>query len=125
MRGRGDGLVRTKHITLKQLDPPVVLGVKEQLLWCAALTYFGIFFAVPLRRQTILVEKLKFPSGTATAKLIQLLHSSSASSRELLSYDPELEEEDGELVGGSPAAAIDSSESGGGIVHPVANTSSG
>ena len=41
----------------------------------AALTYFGIFFAVPLRRQTILVEKLTFPSGTATAKLIDLLHS--------------------------------------------------
>ena len=102
---------------LKQLDPPVVLGVKEQLLWCAALTYFGIFFAVPLRRQTILVEKLKFPSGTATAKLIQLLHSSSASSRELLSYDPELEEEE-EMDGGAgtPAAAMDGSDAGGGAL---------
>ena len=86
---------------LKMLDPPVVLGVREQLLWCAALTYFGIFFAVPLRRQTVLVEKLRFPSGTATAKLIQLLHSNSDSSRELLSYDPDLEEEGAD----SPAAA--------------------
>ena len=42
---------------------------------CAALTYFGIFFAVPLRRQTVLVEQLPFPSGTATAKLIEMLHS--------------------------------------------------
>lgn len=60
---------------MKLLDPPVVLTVGQQLAWAAALTYFGIFFAVPLRRQTILVEKLRFPSGTATAKLIQLMHS--------------------------------------------------
>ena len=60
---------------LQLLDPPIRLTVGEQLAWCAALTYFGIFFAVPLRRQTILVEKLPFPSGTATAKLIEMLHS--------------------------------------------------
>ena len=59
---------------LGMLDPPVVLSMGEQLAWGAALTYFGIFFAVPLRRQTILVEKLAFPSGTATAKLIDTLH---------------------------------------------------
>jgi len=56
------------------LSPAVVLSPWQQLIWCAALTYFGIFFAVPLRRQTILVEQLPFPSGTATAKLIELLH---------------------------------------------------
>lgn len=61
---------------LEMLDPPVQLSWVEQLLWCAALAYFGIFFAVPLRRQTILVEKLRFPSGTATAKLIEVLHTS-------------------------------------------------
>lgn len=60
---------------LGMLDPPIVLSTSQQLLWAAALTYFGIFFAVPLRRQTILVEQLTFPSGTATAKLIDLLHS--------------------------------------------------
>ena len=43
---------------LRLLDPPVELSFAEQLGWAAALTYFGIFFAVPLRRQTILVEKL-------------------------------------------------------------------
>ena len=62
------------------LNPPVVLSMTQQLLWAAALTYFGIFFAVPLRRQTILVEQLTFPSGTATAKLIDLLHSGRARS---------------------------------------------
>eukprot|EP00964_Phaeocystis_antarctica_P067148 scaffold40637_cov66-Phaeocystis_antarctica.AAC.3 len=64
---------------LQLLDPPVRLTVGEQLAWCAALTYFGIFFAVPLRRQTILVEKLPFPSGTATSKLIEMLHSAGGS----------------------------------------------
>lgn len=59
---------------LQMLSPPVRLSVAQQLAWCGGLTYFGIFFAVPLRRQTILVEQLRFPSGTATAKLIDTLH---------------------------------------------------
>eukprot|EP00662_Eupelagonemidae_sp_cell21_P028727 gene28726-13152_t len=41
---------------------PIVLSWPKQLLWAAALCYFGIFFAVPLRRQTIVVEQLRFPS---------------------------------------------------------------
>lgn len=59
---------------LGMLDPPVRLGVGAQLAWAGALAYFGIFFAVPLRRQVVLIEQLPFPSGTATAKLIELLH---------------------------------------------------
>ncbi|RAL67229.1 hypothetical protein DID88_008003 [Monilinia fructigena] len=35
---------------------------------------FGVVFAVPLRRQVIIKEKLKFPSGTATALMIGVLH---------------------------------------------------
>eukprot|EP00656_Telonema_subtile_P002509 TRINITY_DN11115_c0_g1_i1.p1 TRINITY_DN11115_c0_g1~~TRINITY_DN11115_c0_g1_i1.p1 ORF type:complete len:528 (-),score=107.01 TRINITY_DN11115_c0_g1_i1:8-1591(-) len=56
------------------LDPPVRLSVLEQLGWCTAMAFFGTFFAVPLRRRVILEEKLAFPSGSATAKLIQVLH---------------------------------------------------
>ena len=33
-----------------------------------------MFIAVPLRTQTILRENLRFPSGTATAKVIRTLH---------------------------------------------------
>lgn len=66
------------------------------LLFAGGLAFFGVFFAVPLRRQTILREKLVFPSGmlrrfemklhilivfrvshsvgTATAELIKILH---------------------------------------------------
>ncbi|KAF2075859.1 hypothetical protein CYY_002845 [Polysphondylium violaceum] len=43
-------------------------------LWAFSLAFFGVFFAVPLRKQTILVEKLKFPSGLATAQMIKVLH---------------------------------------------------
>jgi uncharacterized oligopeptide transporter (OPT) family protein len=46
-------------------------------MWSIALAFFGVFFAVPLRRQTILREKLKFPSGTATAHMIKVLHGQS------------------------------------------------
>eukprot|EP00667_Euglena_gracilis_P026182 EG_transcript_31273 len=38
----------------------------QQLLWAGALAFFGACFAVPLRRQLILREQLRFPSGTAT-----------------------------------------------------------
>eukprot|EP00927_Polykrikos_kofoidii_P066897 TRINITY_DN62457_c0_g1_i1.p1 TRINITY_DN62457_c0_g1~~TRINITY_DN62457_c0_g1_i1.p1 ORF type:complete len:657 (-),score=91.03 TRINITY_DN62457_c0_g1_i1:46-1791(-) len=59
---------------LKLMNPPVVLTTGQQLLWCGSLAFFGIFVAVPLRRQVIVVEQLPFPSGTATAKLIGVLH---------------------------------------------------
>lgn len=64
---------------LKMLHPPhgpadIAIDPVVQLLWALSLTYFGIFFAVPLRRQVVLVEQLRFPSGTATAKLIEVLH---------------------------------------------------
>lgn len=39
-------------------------------LWCLSIAYLGVFFAVPLRRQMIEVERLRFPTGTATAETI-------------------------------------------------------
>jgi uncharacterized oligopeptide transporter (OPT) family protein len=44
------------------------------ILWSLSIAFFGVFFAVPLRKQTILKEQLKFPSGTATAEMIRILH---------------------------------------------------
>ncbi|KAJ1915407.1 OPT super [Mycoemilia scoparia] len=43
-------------------------------LWALGVAFFGVFFAVPLRKQTIIREKLRFPSGTATAQMISVLH---------------------------------------------------
>ncbi|MCB9778528.1 MAG: OPT/YSL family transporter [Alphaproteobacteria bacterium] len=56
-----------------------MLGTKlswiELVLWALAVAYLGVFFAVPLRRQMVLVEKLRFPTGTATAETIMAMFS--------------------------------------------------
>jgi OPT family oligopeptide transporter len=44
------------------------------IIWSVGICFFGVVFAVPLRREVIIREKLKFPSGTATALMIQVLH---------------------------------------------------
>jgi OPT family oligopeptide transporter len=53
---------------------PVNLGIWKLVVWSLGLCYFGVVFAVPLRRQVIIREKLKFPSGFSTAVLISVLH---------------------------------------------------
>jgi putative OPT family oligopeptide transporter len=54
------------------------LGYLELTLWAASVAWIGVFFAVPLRRQMILVEKLRFPTGTATAHTIVAMFGSGA-----------------------------------------------
>ncbi|KAJ2500960.1 OPT super [Coemansia sp. RSA 1972] len=51
-----------------------VLSFGELCAWGVALAFFGVFFGVPLRRQMVVKEKLRFPSGTATAQMISVLH---------------------------------------------------
>lgn len=51
------------------------LSIVEQLQWCLGLGFFGAFLAVPLRSEMLLRQRLEFPSGKATAKLIEVLHS--------------------------------------------------
>ena len=67
-------------------DGPVILSYGQLVLWSLALAFLGVFCAVPLRTQTILKEKLRFPSGTATANVIRTLH---AVPEPLTSYLPE------------------------------------
>jgi OPT family oligopeptide transporter len=45
----------------------------ELFLWSLSVAYFGVYFAVPMRRQMIEVDKLRFPSGTATAETIKAM----------------------------------------------------
>lgn len=63
-------------MTVEQNPPggPVILSYGQLVLWSMALAFLGVFCAVPLRTQTILREKLRFPSGTATANVIRTLH---------------------------------------------------
>lgn len=65
-----------------------LFSLYQLLGWSCALAFFGVFFAVPLRKQVIVREKLPFPSGSATAVLIAVLNDSEilqeVSRRELL-----------------------------------------
>ncbi|KAM0756007.1 OPT superfamily oligopeptide transporter [Meredithblackwellia eburnea MCA 4105] len=66
---------------LAQLNPktdgsgPIILSLPALVAWCLAVAFFGVFLAVPLRKSVIVKEKLVFPSGTATAQVIGVLHS--------------------------------------------------
>ncbi|KAI0436873.1 OPT oligopeptide transporter protein-domain-containing protein [Xylaria telfairii] len=53
---------------------PIHLSMAKLIIWSLGLCYFGVVFAVPLRRQVIIREQLKFPSGFSTAVLIGVLH---------------------------------------------------
>nr|POF07652.1 putative oligopeptide transporter [Quercus suber] len=50
------------------------LPLGKLMLWALGLCFFGVMFAVPLRKEVIIREKLRFPSGTATALMIGVLH---------------------------------------------------
>ena len=53
---------------------PLVLSTWKLIVWSVGICLFGVVFAVPLRKEVIIREKLKFPSGTATALMIGVLH---------------------------------------------------
>eukprot|EP01056_Protomagalhaensia_sp_Gyna25_P005395 Protomagalhaensia_sp_Gyna_25__5394@NODE_698_length_2818_cov_458_944584_g545_i0_p1_GENE_NODE_698_length_2818_cov_458_944584_g545_i0NODE_698_length_2818_cov_458_944584_g545_i0_p1_ORF_typecomplete_len750_score135_12OPT/PF03169_15/1_5e86DUF202/PF02656_15/56DUF202/PF02656_15/1_1e04DUF202/PF02656_15/1_2e03DUF202/PF02656_15/0_75_NODE_698_length_2818_cov_458_944584_g545_i04282677 len=47
----------------------------RSLVWCLSLFAFGFFVAFPIRNYYIVKKRLFFPSGTATAYIIETLHS--------------------------------------------------
>ncbi|KAF5019661.1 hypothetical protein F66182_8323 [Fusarium sp. NRRL 66182] len=53
---------------------PINLSTWQLIVWSLGLCYFGVVFAVPLRKQVVIRERLKFPSGFSTAVLISVLH---------------------------------------------------
>ena len=53
---------------------PLILNTWKLIVWSVGICLFGVVFAVPLRKEVIIREKLKFPSGTATALMIGVLH---------------------------------------------------
>lgn len=56
----------------------VELGYFELTFWAGSIAWLGVFIAVPLRRQMVIIERLRFPSGTATASTITAMFSSGA-----------------------------------------------
>lgn len=53
---------------------PLKLGFWKLCLWSLGVCLFGVVFAVPLRKEVIIRENLKFPSGTASALMLKVLH---------------------------------------------------
>ncbi|NLO90857.1 MAG: OPT family oligopeptide transporter [Elusimicrobia bacterium] len=54
------------------------MDVLTLTLWTIFLAALGVFMAIPMKRQMINVEKLKFPSGIAAAETLKSLHSKGA-----------------------------------------------
>ena len=57
---------------------PLRFSIIQLITWSFGLAFFGVFFAVPLRKQVVVREKLPFPSGKATATIISILHNSNS-----------------------------------------------
>ena len=46
----------------------------QMFLWITALAFLGVFMAIPMKRQMINQEQLRFPSGIAAAETLRSLH---------------------------------------------------
>ncbi|KAF3040033.1 hypothetical protein E8E11_006615 [Didymella keratinophila] len=69
------GVIPALNFLLKPEEGgPLDISLWKLIIWAVGICFFGVVFAVPLRREMIIREKLKFPSGTATALLIKVLH---------------------------------------------------
>ncbi|KAL1994209.1 hypothetical protein VTN49DRAFT_2878 [Thermomyces lanuginosus] len=62
---------------------PLKVGFWKLVIWSLGVCLFGAIFAVPLRKEVIIREKLRFPSGTATALMIRVLHGGTAGDEKL------------------------------------------
>ena len=76
--GSAAGNMTTTASMLAALPAMAMLGhdfsYLELTLWLGSVAWIGVFFAVPLRRQMVVVDQLRFPSGTATAHTIVAMH---------------------------------------------------
>ncbi|RPB20613.1 OPT superfamily oligopeptide transporter [Terfezia boudieri ATCC MYA-4762] len=90
---------------------PLNFSVFQLIVWSMGVAFFGVFFAVPLRKQFIIKEKLKFPSGTATALMISVLHGKELNTTSRAGYEPIAQELGGSAFDRSRAEANTSWES--------------
>jgi putative OPT family oligopeptide transporter len=66
------GVAAYLMLTQHHMSPPVLI------LWTFFLACLGVFMAIPMKRQMIDVEQLKFPTGTAAAETLKSLHDEGA-----------------------------------------------
>ncbi|KAH7915658.1 OPT oligopeptide transporter protein-domain-containing protein [Hygrophoropsis aurantiaca] len=70
------GILPALGLLDEELDgsPPIHLSWLAAVGWSCSIAFFGVFLSPPIRKQVIVEEQLAFPSGTATAQLISVLH---------------------------------------------------
>ena len=69
------GVMPALNFLLKsEENGPVTPKTWKLIVWAIGICFFGVVIAVPLRKEVIIREKLKFPSGTATALMIGVVH---------------------------------------------------
>lgn len=91
------GVIPALNYLLKpEENGPLDISLWRLIIWSLGICFFGVVFAVPLRREVIIREKLKFPSGTATALMIQVLHGDEKSKQVLTRPSRQSEERPGE-----------------------------
>jgi len=67
-------------LILLEMDGIIAHGptFTDVLLWVFFSSFLGVFFAIPLRRQTVVIDQLVFPTGTAAARTIEAMHDTGA-----------------------------------------------
>jgi uncharacterized oligopeptide transporter (OPT) family protein len=77
--GSAAGYMSTAAGLVAPIPAMIMLGFEVSfpslLMWAIAVAFLGVFFAVPLRRQYVEIEKLRFPTGTAAAETILAMYS--------------------------------------------------
>ena len=71
------------YLLTPEENGPLILSTWKLMVWAVGICFFGVFIAVPLRREVLIREKLKFPSGTATALMIGVLHGNTNSPKQI------------------------------------------
>jgi OPT family oligopeptide transporter len=51
------------------------------MIWIGAIAFLGVFVAIPLKRQLINIEELRFPTGVASAETVLSLHAEGGDAR--------------------------------------------
>lgn len=54
------------------------LSYGQLAIWAISIAFLGVFFAVPLRKQMVVREKLRYPTGTAAVETIKAMYASGA-----------------------------------------------
>ncbi len=67
-------------IMVSTIPALILLGYEfsgwQLFIWIFFVNILGVLFAIPLRKQFVVIEKLPFPSGTACAETINSMHAS-------------------------------------------------